>query len=241
MPGGATDVKNPGSPPENRLLAALPASEYERLLPNLGSVHFDLGQVIYEASRNLDYLYFPTTSIVSLLYVMEDGAVAEAGLVGNEGVVGVALFLGGKTTPNRAVVQIAGDALRMEAKTLQDEFKRGGALQQLLLRYTQALITHISQTAACNRLHPLEQRLARCLLYCHDRVKSDEVVMTQDLIANMLGGRRESVTVAAGRLQQAGLISYSRGHIQILDRRGMERAVCECYRVVKNEVDRLLG
>ena len=195
---------------------------------------------MYESGARLDYIYFPTTSVVSLLYMMEDGSVAEAGLAGNDGVVGVALFLGGDTTPNRAVVQLAGGAIRMKAKVLQWEFRRGGALQQLLLRYTQALITQISQTAACNRLHSVEQRLCRWLLLCHDRAESNELFMTQEFLSNMLGGRRESVTVAAGRLHHLGLIDYSRGHIKILNRRGLEATVCECYRVVKNESDRLL-
>ena len=224
---------------ENRLLAALPREEYQRLVPELHPVTFSLGDVVYESGARLDYIYFPTTSVVSLLYMMEDGSVAEAGLAGNDGVVGVALFLGGNTTPNRAVVQLAGGAIRMKAKVLQGEFSRGGALQLLLLRYTQALITQISQTAACNRLHSVEQRLCRWLLLCHDRAESNELLMTQEFISNMLGGRRESVTVAAGRLQDAGLIHYIRGRIKILDRKGLEAAVCECYGFVKNEVDRL--
>jgi CRP-like cAMP-binding protein len=172
---------------------------------------------------------------------MEDGSTAEMGLTGNDGVVGIALFLGGDTTPNRAIVQIAGGALRMRAKVLQAEFKQGGALQQVLLRYIQALLTQISQTAVCNRLHAVEQRLCRWLLLSHDRVHSHELQMTQEFIAHMLGGRRESVTVAAGRLQDAGLIHYARGHITILDRAGLEATVCECYQVVKNEIDRLFG
>jgi CRP-like cAMP-binding protein len=229
----------PSLPTENRLLAALPRDEYQRLVPDLQPVTFSLGEVVYESGGHLDYIYFPTTSVVSLLYVMEDGSVAEAGLAGNDGVVGVALFLGGDTTPNRAVVQLAGGAMKMKAKLLQAEFRRGGALQQLLLRYTQALITQISQTAACNRLHSVEQRLCRWLLLCHDRAESNELLMTQEFISNMLGGRRESVTVAAGRLQDARLIHYIRGRIRILDRKGLEAAVCECYGVVKNEVDRL--
>jgi CRP-like cAMP-binding protein len=189
----------------------------------------------------MDYLYFPTSSIVSLVYILEDGSTVEMRLAGNEGVVEISLFMEGETTPNRGIVQVAGGALRMKVKILQEEFKRGGALQLLLLRYTQALITQISQTAVCNRRHSLEQRLCRWLLMCHDRVKSNELLMTQEFIFNMLGGRRESVTVAACHLQDAGLIHYSRGHITILDRRGLEGAVCECYRVVKNEFDRLLG
>jgi|SRR5258705_7399426 len=231
----------PNSPPENRLLAALPGDEYERLLPRLHEVSFSLGEVVYEFGGHLDYVYFPTTSIVSLLYTMENGTSAEMGLTGNDGIVGIALFMGGGTMPNRAVVQSAGGAIRMRAKILQDEFARGGKFQQLLLRYTQALITQISQTAVCNRLHSVEQQLCRWLLLSHDRVKADELIMTQELIADMLGVRREGVTVAAGRLQDAGAISYVRGHIMILDRQKLEDTVCECYLVVKNEFDRLLG
>lgn len=231
----------PNGPNENRLLAGLSPAEYERLLPQLQSVSFALGEVVYEFGGQLDYVYFPTTSIVSLLYTMENGTSAEMGLTGNDGVVGIALFMGGGTMPNRAVVQSAGGAVRMKAKTLQDEFARGGTFQQLLLRYTQALITQISQTAVCNRLHSVEQQLCRWLLLSHDRVKVDELIMTQELIADMLGVRREGVTVAAGRLQDAGAISYVRGHIKILDRSKLEDTVCECYLVVKNEFDRLLG
>jgi CRP-like cAMP-binding protein len=231
----------PGVLGQNRLLAALPREEYERLLPQLQEVSLKLGEVVYELGGHLDYVYFPTNSIVSLLYTMENGASAEMGLTGNDGVVGIALFMGGGTMPNRAVVQSAGGAVRMRAKMLQDEFARGGKFQQLLLRYTQALITQISQTAVCNRLHSVEQQLCRWLLLSHDRIQSDELVMTQELIADMLGVRREGVTVAAGRLQDSGAISYVRGHIQILDRQKLESSVCECYRVVKNEFDRLLG
>ena len=229
------------NPVENRLLAALPAEEYERLVPSLRPVSFSLGEVVYEFGGQLDYVFFPTTSIVSLLYTMENGASAEMGLTGNDGVVGIALFMGGGTMPNRAVVQSAGDALRMNAKVMQDEFALGGKFQRLLLRYTQALITQISQTAVCNRLHSVEQQLCRWLLLSHDRVKADELIMTQELIADMLGVRREGVTVAAGHLQDIGAISYVRGRIQILDRERLEETVCECYRVVKDEFDRLLG
>ncbi|HWP54297.1 MAG TPA: Crp/Fnr family transcriptional regulator [Pyrinomonadaceae bacterium] len=228
-------------PVANRLLAALPADELERLRPLLQSVEFSLGEVVYEFGGALDYVFFPTNSIISLLYTMENGTSAEMGLTGNEGVVGIALFMGGGTMPNRAVVQSAGGALRMKAKVLQDEFALGGRFQQLLLRYTQALITQISQTAVCNRLHSVDQQLCRWLLLSHDRVKADELIMTQELIADMLGVRREGVTVAAGRLQDAGAISYVRGHIQILDRQRLEETVCECYQVVKDEFDRLLG
>src|ERR1044072_9074043 len=225
----------------NRLLAALPAEQEDRLRPSLREVSFALGEVVYEFGGQLDYVFFPTTSIVSLLYTMQNGSTAEMGLTGNDGVVGIALFMGGGTMPNRAVVQSAGRALRMKAKVLQDEFATGGKFQQLLLRYTQALITQISQTAVCNRLHSVEQQLCRWLLLSHDRLKTDELVMTKELIANMLAVRREGVTVPAGRLQDAGAIRYVRGHIKILDRQRMEETVCECYRVVKNEFDRLLG
>ena len=231
----------PTEPVENRLLAALPRDEYERLLPSLQQVSFSLGEVVYEFAGQLDYVFFPTTSIVSLLYTMENGSSAEMGLTGNDGVVGIALFMGGGTMPNRAVVQSAGAAIRMKAKALQAEFALGGKFQHLLLRYTQALITQISQTAVCNRLHSVEQQLCRWLLLSHDRVKSDQLIMTQELIADMLGVRREGVTVAAGHLQDVGAISYVRGHITILDRQRLEETVCECYRVVKTEFDRLLG
>jgi CRP-like cAMP-binding protein len=225
---------------ESRLLGALPRDEYERLRPHLQPVTFSLGEVVYEFGGHLDYVFFPTTAIVSLLYTMENGTSAEMGLTGNDGVVGIALFMGGGTMPNRAVVQSAGNALRMRAKVLQDEFAQGGKFQQLLLRYTQALITQISQTAVCNRLHSVEQQLCRWLLLSHDRLNSDQLIMTQELIGEMLGVRREGVTVAAGRLQDDGAISYVRGHITILDRAKLEDTVCECYRVVKNECDRLL-
>lgn len=232
---------DPSQPRENRLLAALPDEDYENLLPQLSNVSFDLGEVVYEFGGQLDYVYFPTTAIVSLLYTMENGSSAEMGLTGNDGVVGIALFMGGGTMPNRAIIQSAGAAVKMKAKVLQDEFAKGGKFQHLLLRYTQALITQISQTAVCNRLHSVEQQLCRWLLLSHDRLHTDELIMTQELIAAMLGVRREGVTVAAGRLQDAGAISYVRGHIQILDREILEKTVCECYRVVKDEFDRLLG
>ncbi|MCA1593688.1 MAG: Crp/Fnr family transcriptional regulator [Acidobacteria bacterium] len=225
----------------NQLLAALPAEEYERLLPHLEPVSFSLGEVVYESGGHINHVYFPTNSIISLLYIMENGATAEIGVAGYEGVVGIALFMGGATMPNRAVVQSAGSALKMKAKALQDEFVRGGAFQLLLLRYTQALMTQISQTAVCNRLHSVDQQLCRWLLLSHDRLRSDTLVMTHDLIANMLGVRREGVTMAAQRLQEQKLISYVRGAITILDRQGLEAAVCECYQVVKSEYDRLLG
>jgi CRP-like cAMP-binding protein len=225
---------------ENHLLSALPAVEYKRLVSSLQPVTFRLGEVLYESGGLLNHVYFPTTAVVSLLYAMEDGKTAEMGLTGNDGVVGVALFLGGNTTPNRAVVQIAGNAFQMDAATLRQEFARGGSFQHLLLNYTQALITQISQTAVCNRLHSVEQRLCRWLLMSHDRANSDELPMSQEFISNMLGGRRESVTVAARRLQDAGLIRYVRGHITVLDRKRLEATVCECYRVVEDETDRLL-
>ena len=228
-------------PTQNRLLAALPREEYERLLPHLGHVSFKLGEVVYESGGQMEHIYFPTTAIVSLLYLMENGASAEMGMAGREGLVGVALFMGGNTMPNRAVIQSAGGAVRMRAQVLRDEFARGGAFQRLLLRYTQALLTQMSQTAVCNRLHAIEQQLSRWLLLSHDRLDSDELVMTQELIANMLGVRREGVTAAAGRLQEQGLISYVRGRIRILDRPGLEASACECYKVVKDEYDRLLN
>ncbi len=226
---------------ENRLLARLPQEEIKRLRPHLETVSFTLGEVIYEAGGQQSYIYFPTTAIISLLYMMENGSSAEMGVAGNEGLVGVALFMGGNTVPNRAVVQSAGDAYRMKTKVLQEEFARGGMFQRFLLRYTQALMTQMSQTAVCNRLHTVEQQLCRWLLLSRDRLNTDELVMTQELIANMLGVRREGVTVAAQRLQEDRLISYVRGRIQILDRSGLEATVCECYTVVKNEYDRLLG
>ncbi len=231
----------PENPLGNRLLASLPYEEYNRLRPHLVPTFHKLGEVVYESGSQMDYVYFPTTSIVSLLYVMENGSSAEIGLVGNEGLIGIALFMGGSTTPNQGIVQSAGHAFKMKAKYMQDEFKRGGPFQFALLRYTQALVTQISQTAVCNRLHPVEQQLCRWLLLSHDRLQTNELRMTHELIANMLGTRREGVTIAAGRLQDAGLINYRRGTIKILNRQGLEEAVCECYRVVKDEFDRLLN
>ena len=224
----------------NRLLAALPPQIYERLAPHLELVPLTLGASVYEAGGRQPYVYFPTDSIVSLLYVMQDGASAEIAVVGNEGLVGIALFMGGETTPSRAVVQSAGHAFRLRAKFLKGEFEFGGALQHLLLRYTQALITQMAQTAVCNRHHSIEQQLCRWLLLSADRLPTNVLTMTQELIANMLGVRREGVTEAAGKLQESGLIHYSRGRITILDRPGIERRVCECYAVVKAEFDRLL-
>ena len=229
------------NPLDNQLLAALPKEISERLLPHLEPVSLSLGEVIYESGGQMTHVYFPTSSIVSLLYLMANGATAEIGVVGYEGVVGIALFLGGGTTPNRAVVQSAGHAFKMKAQVLRQEFEEGGAMQLQLLRYTQALLTQISQTAVCNRLHPVEQQLCRWLLLSHDRLRSDELVMTQDLISNMLGVRREGITLAARQLKDRGLISYVRGTITLVDRTGLEAAVCECYRVVKTEYDRLLG
>jgi CRP-like cAMP-binding protein len=229
------------TPIGNRIVARLPPGERERFVRALRPVSFALGDVVYESGGRLDHVYFPTTAVVSLLFTMEDGSTAEMGMAGWEGVVGVALFLGGDTTPNRAVVQVAGRAYRTEARLVREEFARGGPLQQALLLYTQALITQISQTAVCNRLHPIEKRLCRWLLMCRDRAQTDEIQMTQEFIANMLGGRRESVTAAARHLQDAGLIRYSRGHISILDGPGLEAAVCECHRIVNGELDRLFG
>lgn len=223
----------------NWLLDALPDKDYERLANSLNPVSFSLGEVIYESGGRMENVYFPTTSHVSLLYTMINGSTAEMGLVGNEGVVGIALFMGGETTPNRAVIQGSGKGLRLSVTAMQEEFTRGGEFQQLLLRYTMALITQISQTAVCNRLHSVEKRLCRWLLMTHDRVNSDELQMTQEFISNMLGVRREGVTHAAGNLQQRGLISYGRGHINIVDRAGLEKHVCECYEVVKEEHNRL--
>lgn len=227
------------NPARNRILLAVPPSDRARLLCALQPVTFALGDVLCEPGERMEYLHFPTTSVVSLLYTMENGATAEMGLAGNDGVVGVPLFLGGDTTPNRAVVVVGGGAFRMRAKALREEFALGGPFQCLLLRYTQALITQVSQTAVCNRLHAVEQRLSRWLLMCHDRVDTNELQMTQEFISNMLGGRRETVTVAAGRLQDAGLIRYARGHITILDRKGLEASACECYPTVEAESERL--
>jgi CRP-like cAMP-binding protein len=229
------------NPRQNHLLAALPENEYRRLAPDLEAVQLEQGQVLYESGGRLQHMYFPTTAIVALLYVLENGASAEIAVVGNEGLLGVSLFMGGDTTPSRAVVQNAGHAYRVPAALLKDEFNRAGPVLRLLLRYTQALITQMTQTAVCNRHHAIEQQLCRWLLLSLERLPGDELVMTQELIANMLGVRREGVTVAAGKLQRAGLIRYTRGHIQVLDRQGLEAAVCECYGVVKLEYDRLLS
>jgi CRP-like cAMP-binding protein len=228
------------NPLENQLLAALPESERTRVLPLLDPVEMPLGKVLFESGSSITHVYFPTTSIVSLLHVMEDGASAEIAVVGYEGLVGIALFMGGISTPSRAVVQSAGRGFRLKADVMKQEFNRAGSMMHLLLRYTQALITQKAQTAACNRHHSLDQQLCRWLLLSLDRLRGNELVMIQELIANMLGVRREGVTEAAGHLQQAGLIQYQRGHITVLDRAGIERRSCECYAVVKKEYDRLL-
>jgi CRP-like cAMP-binding protein len=227
-------------PRKNDLLAALPEGEWARWVPQLEPAEMPLGKVLYESGSRLSHVYFPTTSIVSLLYVMEDGASAEIAVVGHEGIVGISLFMGGESTPSRAVVQSAGQAFRLKASSMMQEFNRAGPVLHLLLRYTQALITQMAQTAVCNRHHSLDQQLCRWLLLSLDRLPSDELVMTQELIANMLGVRREGVTEAAVQLQQAGLIQYRRGHIAVLDRKGLEQRACECYAVVKKEYGRLL-
>jgi CRP-like cAMP-binding protein len=226
---------------QNFLLCSLAAAQREMLLPYLEPAFLRLGSVVYEPGERVDYCYFPTNSVVSLLDTMEEGSTAEMGLVGNDGVTGVAVFLGGESTCSRAVVAVPGNAFKLPAKRIQQEFEQCAPLQRLLLRYIQALITQVSQTAVCNRLHSVEQRLCRWLLLCHDRKNRSDLLMTQELIANMLGGRRESVTVAAGHLQDAGLIHYCRGRISILDRGGLESNACECYRVVEDEVDRLFS
>jgi len=227
-------------PRQNQLLAALPAADYERLLPHLEPVALPLGLVVFESGGKLRHLYFPATGIVSLLYAMESGTSTEIAVIGNEGVVGIALFMGGESTPSRAVVQSAGHGFRLNASVLKTEFELGGPLQHLLLRYTQALISQMTQTAVCNRHHSVDQQLCRWLLLSLDRLSSYELTMTQELIANMLGVRREGVTEAAGKLQEAGVIRYSRGRITVVDRPKLEKRVCECYSVVKREMDRLL-
>jgi CRP-like cAMP-binding protein len=233
-------MSSPHSPKQNHLLAALPAEDYARLLPDLELIAMPLGWALYESGAHMGYLYFPTTSIVSLLYVMESGASAEIAITGNDGLVGISLFMGGESTPSRAVVQSAGNGYRLKASILKREFALGGQLQHLALRYTQALITQMAQTAVCNRHHAVDQQLCRWLLLSLDRLPSNELMMTQELIANMLGVRREGVTEAAGKLQAAGLIHYYRGRITVLDRTKLEQRVCECYAVVKKEFDRLL-
>jgi CRP-like cAMP-binding protein len=233
-------VVRASDPKSNQLLAALPEAEWQRWLPQLEQVSMPLGQVVYESGRTLSHVYFPTTAIVSLLYVMENGASAEIAVTGNEGIVGVSIFMGGGSTPSRAVVQSAGAGFRMSAAVIKDEFNRSHPVMHLLLRYTQALITQMAQTAVCNRHHSLDQQLCRWLLLSLDRLQGAELIMTQELIANMLGVRREGVTEAALKLQKLGLIRYARGHITVLDRPALEQRTCECYAVVKKEYDRLL-
>src|ERR1700683_3818406 len=225
---------------KNSLLAALPDPEWRRWQPLLEPVEMPLGLILYEAGVTLAHVYFPTTSIVSLLYQLENGSSAEIAVVGNEGLVGVSLFMGGESTPSRAVVQSAGRGFRLKAQLMKNEFNRAGPMLHLFLRYTQALITQMAQTAVCNRHHSLDQQLCRWLLLSLDRLEGNQLVMTQELIANMLGVRREGVTEGALKLQKAGLIRYSRGHITVLDRQGLEKRTCECYAVVKKEYDRLL-
>jgi CRP-like cAMP-binding protein len=229
------------SPKQNHMLSALPRADFNRLLPHLEWVEMPLGDILYESGGRLQYVFFPTTSIVSLLYVLADGAPTEIAAVGNEGILGISTFMGGETTPSRAVVQSAGFGYRLKVQLLKQEFDRAGPLFRLLLRYTQALMTQMTQMAVCNRHHSLEQQLCRRLLFSLDRLPTDSIVMTQELLANTLGVRREGVTAAAGNLQRAGLIRYSRGRIEILDRPGLEAAVCECYAVVKLEFNRLLS
>ena len=231
----------PHSPNQNHLLAALPTAEFERLVPHLELVPLLLGETLYEPGGQLQHVYFPTTSIVSLLYILESGLSAGIASVGNEGVLGISLFMGGDTTPSSAVVQTAGHGYRLKGRLLKEEFNRGGLMQRLLLRYTQALVTQMFQTAACNRHHSIEQQLCRWLLLTLDRLPSNELVMTQELVASTLGVRREGITEAAGTLQRAGYVSYRRGHLSVLDRSGLEKNACECYAVVKKEIARLLS
>jgi CRP-like cAMP-binding protein len=233
--------KDPHQQRKNRLLAALPAEEYERLVPHLELVSLPVNQVLYEVGEPIEYVYFPHQAIVSLISIMEDGSTVEAGMVGNDGMVGLPVILGGNKTSNQAFVQVAGNGMRMKAELLKSEFNRGGALQNLLLRYTQALLTQVSQGVACNRLHTIEERLARWLLTVQDRLESDQFPLTQEFIAQMLGTRRSGVTVAAGTLSKAGTIRYSRGKITILNQEDLEATSCECYRIIKAEFNRLLG
>jgi CRP-like cAMP-binding protein len=230
----------PDTPRQNHLLGALPPEEWDRLRPRMELRPMPLGHVLYESGDTMRHVYFPTTSIVSLLYVMEDGASAEIAIVGNEGIVGISLFMGGETTPSRAIVQSGGQAYRVPGQYLKEEFFRAGPFQRLLLRYTQALITQMAQTAVCNRHHSVDQQLCRWLLMSLDRLPSNELKMTQELIANMLGVRREGVTESAGKLQKLGLIEYSRGTIVVVDRPALEVHACECYEVVRKEFARLL-
>lgn len=225
----------------NYLLGALNDDDLDRIVSKLTSVDIELGDVLYESGEKMDYAFFPTTAIVSLLYIMESGSTAEIGVVGNDGILGISLFMGGESTTSRAVIQSAGTALKMKAEDLKEEFKLGGRFQELLLRYTQALMTQISQTAVCNRLHPIHQQLCRWLLLSHDRLHTDKLVMTHDLISNMLGVRREGITLAAKKLAERNLITNRRGTMTVIDRKGLEDAACECYRVVNAEYNRLLG
>jgi CRP-like cAMP-binding protein len=234
-------MPSPHSPNQNHLLAALPTAEFNRLAAHLELAPLPLGEILFEPGGQMQHAYFPTTAIVSLHYVMESGASAETAGVGNEGVVGVSLFMGGNTTTSSAVVKMAGHAYRLQSDLLKREFSRGGLMQRLLLRYTQALMTQMTQTGVCNRHHSVEQQLCRWLLTTVDRAASHELIMTQELVASMLGVRREGITEAAGKLQRAGLIRYRRGQIAVLDRAGLEKQVCECYGVVKTELSRLLS
>jgi CRP-like cAMP-binding protein len=231
----------PHSPNQNRLLAALPAAEFGRLAPHLELFPMLLGDALYEPGSQLQHVYFPTTAVVSLLYILESGSSAGIAGVGNEGILGISLFMGGDTTPSSAVVQIAGHGYRLQGRLLKEEFNRAGLMQRLLLRYTQALLTEMAQTAACNRHHSIEQQLCRWLLLTLDRLPSNELVMTQELVASALGVRREGITEVAGKLQRAGLIRYRRGHIAVLERSGLEAGACECYAVLKKELGRLLS
>jgi CRP-like cAMP-binding protein len=231
----------PHSPNQNHLLAALPGAEFARLAPHLELIPMPLGETLYEPDGKLQHVYFPTTAIVSLLYVLESGSSAEIASVGNEGILGISLFMGRDTTPSSAVVQTAGHGYRLQGRLLKEEFNRGGLTQRLLLRYTQALLTQMCQTAACNRHHSIDQQLCRWLLLTLDRLPSNELIMTQELVASALGVRREGITEAAGKLQRAGLIRYRRGHISVLERSGLETGACECYAVVKKELGRLLS
>jgi CRP-like cAMP-binding protein len=234
------DMFDTPKPQQNHLLAALPAQSRERLLPYFELITLPLGKVLYESGDVLQHVYFPTDAIVSLLYVMENGASAEISVVGNEGLIGIAVFMGGESTPSRAIVQSAGHAFRLPSQRLKDEFNRHGEMLLLMLRYTQALITQMAQTAVCNRHHSIDQQLCRWLLLSLDRLQDNQLIMTQELIANMLGVRREGVTDAAGKLQRLGVIEYSRGHIKVLDRAALEQLSCECYAVVRKETECLL-
>ena len=234
-------MTRPDNPLQNHLLAALPPDEYNRIKPHLETISMPLGKVLYESGDRMTHVYFPTTAIISLLYIMENGGTAEIGIAGNNGLVGIALFMGGETTTNRAIVQSGGRSVRMRAEAVRTEFAMGGMFQKLLLLYAQALMTQISQTAVCNRLHNIEQQLCRWLLINHDQLQTNELVMTHDLVANMLGVRRESVSLAAAELQNKDVIRYVRGTITIHDRAKLENVACECYQVVMDEYDRLLG